>query len=69
MSDIGIITLSDIIILVLAGCAPGLVIGAMIGAWRGLGAGRGRRILGALVYGLAGFGLAFAGWWLYFRMI
>jgi hypothetical protein len=38
---------------------PGLVVGAMLGAWPRKGA----RISGAVWGGLAGAGLALAGWW------
>jgi hypothetical protein len=37
MSDIGIFSTWDIIVMILVACAPGLVIGAGIGAWVGAG--------------------------------
>ena len=69
MSDIGIFSTSDLVVLILIACAPGLVIGAAFGAWFGLGKNPGRRLRGAIVFGLTGFGLAFAGWWLYLTVI
>jgi hypothetical protein len=55
--------------MILVACAPGLVIGAGIGAWIGVGKNPGRRLKGATVFGLTGFALAFAGWWLYLMVI
>ena len=69
MSDIGIFSTWDIIVMILVACAPGLVIGAGIGAWVGAGKNPGRRLKGATVFGLTGFALAFAGWWLYLTVI
>jgi hypothetical protein len=69
MSDIGIFSTWDIIVMILVACAPGLVIGAGIGAWVGAGKNPGRRLKGATVFGLTGFALAFAGWWLYLMVI
>ncbi|MEQ8306654.1 MAG: hypothetical protein RIA09_08845 [Hoeflea sp.] len=73
MSDIGIFSTLDMILLVLVGCAPGFVIGAGLGAWIGVG-GRGgnhprRRLIGAAIFGFAGFALAFAGWFVYLTEI
>jgi hypothetical protein len=66
MSDIGsIFSTWDIILMILVACAPGFVIGAAFGAWRNPG----RRLRGALFFGLTGFALAFAGWWLYLTVI
>ena len=66
MSDIGsIFSTWDIIAMILVACAPGFVIGAALGAWRNPG----RRLKGATVFGLTGFALAFAGWWLYLTVI
>ncbi|MCZ4289939.1 hypothetical protein [Hoeflea alexandrii] len=66
MSDIGsIFSTWDIIAMILAACAPGFVIGAALGAWRNPG----RRLSSATVFGLTGFALAFAGWWLYLTVI
>jgi hypothetical protein len=69
MSDIGIFSTWDIIVMILVACTPGLVIGAGIGAWIGVGKNPGRRLKGATVFGLTGFALAFAGWWLYLMVI
>lgn len=70
MSDIGsIFSTRDIILMILVACAPGLVIGAAFGAWRGVGENPGRRLRGATVFGSAGFALAFAFWWLYLTVI
>jgi hypothetical protein len=66
MSDIGsIFSTWDIVLMILVACAPGFVIGAAFGAWRGFGKNPGRRLRGAIVFGLTGFALAFAGWWFY----
>lgn len=66
MSDIGsIFTTADIILMVLVSCAPGFVLGAALGAWKRPG----RRLRGAVLYGVAGFALAFGGWWLYLMEI
>ncbi len=70
MSDIGsIFTTADIILMILAACAPGLVLGAMLGAFLGMGKNPGRRLRGATIFGLTGFVLAFAGWWIYLTVI
>ncbi len=66
MSDIGsIFTTADIILMILAACAPGLVLGAALGAWKSPG----HRLRGAALYGAAGFGLAFVGWWFYLEVM
>jgi hypothetical protein len=66
MSDIGsIFSTWDIVVMILAACAPGLVLGAIHGAWKNPG----RRLRGATIFGLTGFGLAFAGWWIYLTVI
>ncbi len=52
MSDIVIFSTWDIIVMILVACAPGLVIGAGIGAWVGAGKNPGRRLKGATVFGL-----------------
>ncbi|WP_417419389.1 hypothetical protein [Hoeflea sp.] len=69
MSDIGIFSTSDIVVMILVACAPGFVIGAVLGAWSGVGRNPGRRLRGATIFGLTGFGLAFAGWWIYLTVI
>lgn len=66
MSDIGqIFSTTDLILMVLIGCGPGFVIGAALGAWRC----RTHRLRGALIGGVAGFALAFAGWWIYLTIL
>ncbi|WP_417413523.1 hypothetical protein [Hoeflea sp.] len=66
MSDIGsIFSTWDIIAMILVACAPGLVLGGIFGAWQSPG----HRLRGAAIYGAAGFGLAFAFWWLYLTVI
>ncbi|WP_339765370.1 hypothetical protein [uncultured Hoeflea sp.] len=65
MSDIGIFSTSDIVLMIAIACAPGLVLGGILGAWRSPG----HRLRGAALYGAAGFGLAFAFWWLYLTVI
>lgn len=70
MSDIGsIFSTWDILLMILVACAPGLVIGAALGAYFGAGRNPGRRLRGATVFGLGGFALAFAGWWLYLMVV
>lgn len=70
MSDIGsIFSTWDIILMILVACAPGFVIGAAFGAWRGIGGTPGGRLRGAVLYGLGGFALAFGFWWLYLTVI
>lgn len=70
MSDIGpIFSTADLLLMALVGCAPGLVIGAALGAWFGVGRNPGRRLRGATIVGLTGFVLAFAGWWIYLTVI
>ena len=66
MSDIGsIFSTWDIIAMILAACAPGFVIGAALGVWKKPG----HRLRGATIFGLTGFVLAFAGWWIYLTVI
>lgn len=66
MSDIGsIFSTWDLILMALVACAPGFVIGAAFGAWKNPG----HRLRSAIVFGLTGFALAFAGWWLYLTVI
>ncbi|MBU4530957.1 MAG: hypothetical protein KUA43_05345 [Hoeflea sp.] len=65
MSDIGIFSTFDLMLLALIACSPGLALGAALGAWRSPG----HRIRGAALYGMAGFMLAFAGWWVYLTEI
>lgn len=65
MSDIGMFSTGDLILLALIACSPGLVIGAGLGAFFSPG----RRFRGAVVCGIAGFGLAFAVWWVYLTKI
>ena len=66
MSDIGsIFTTADILLMILVACAPGLVIGAALGAWKSPG----HRLRGVAMGGGAGFALAFALWWLYLTQI
>jgi hypothetical protein len=65
MSDISIFSTADIVLMILVACAPGLVLGAALGAWKSPG----RRLVGAVLYGVAGFALAFGGWWLYLTVI
>ncbi|KGF68605.1 hypothetical protein LL06_15390 [Hoeflea sp. BAL378] len=66
MSDIGsIFSTGDLILMALIGCAPGFVLGAALGAW----ASPGHRLRGAALWGLAGFALAFAAWWVYLTVI
>ena len=66
MSDIGtIFSTGDIILMILVACAPGLVLGAALGAWKCPG----RRISGAALFGAGGFLLAFLGWWLYLVVV
>lgn len=69
MSDIGIFSTADLMLLALIGCAPGFVVGAALGAWRGVGENPGRRLMSAAIFGFAGFALAFAGWWIYLTEI
>jgi hypothetical protein len=69
MSDIGLFSTFDMIMLALAGCAPGFVIGAGLGAWVGVGNHPLRRLIGAAFFGFAGFALAFAGWFVYLTEI
>ncbi|WP_420410317.1 hypothetical protein [Hoeflea sp.] len=69
MSDIGIFSTFDIIVLALIGCAPGFVIGAGLGAWVGVGSHSLRRLIGAAIFGSGGFALAFAGWFVYLTEI
>ena len=70
MSDIGsIFSTWDLILMAMIACSPGLVIGAALGAWRGVGKNPGRRLRGATLFGLTGFALALAGWWLYLTVI
>jgi hypothetical protein len=67
MSDIGsIVSLWDITVMLLVASQPGLLIGAALGAWR---SPRGYRARGGLIGGVAGFALAFAGWWIYLLAI
>lgn len=66
MSDIGpIFSTTDLMLMALIACAPGLVLGAILGAWRSPG----HRLRGAALYGGVGFGLAFLGWWAYLTII
>ena len=65
MSDIGIFSSLDLILLALIACSPGFAIGAALGAWQNPG----HRIRGAFFAGIAGFALAFAGWWVYLTEI
>jgi len=66
MSDIGsIFSTWDLILMALVACAPGFVIGAAFGAWKNPG----HRLSSATVFGLTGFALAFAGWWIYLTVI
>lgn len=66
MSDIGpILSTADLMLMALIACAPGFVIGAGLGAWRNPG----RRLIGAAIFGFAGFALALAGWWIYLTQI
>lgn len=70
MSDIGsIFSTWDIILMILVACAPGFVIGAALGAYFGAGRNPGHRLRGAMFFGLTGFALAFAGWWIYLTVI
>lgn len=54
MSDIGIFSALDLMVLALIGCAPGFVIGAGLGALVGVGSHPRRRLIGAAIFGLAG---------------
>ena len=66
MSDIGsIFSTWDILLMIAVACAPGLVLGAALGGWKSPG----HRLRGGLVWGLAGFALAFAGWWFYLEVV
>ncbi|WP_139112581.1 hypothetical protein [Hoeflea olei] len=66
MPDIGLVfTPMDIVLAVLIGCAPGLVLGAALGAWKNPG----HRFRAAVLWGAIGFILAFAGWWVYLTVI
>lgn len=66
MSDIGsIFSTGDIVLMILVACAPGLLGGAIIGAFKH----RSNRILGSLVYAIAGFVVFFIGWWIYLSVI
>jgi len=65
MSDIGIFSTLDLVVLALIGCSPGLALGAALGAW----ISPGRRLRGAAMFGMTGFALAFAGWWVYLTEI
>ena len=69
MSDIGLFSTFDMIMLALAGCAPGFVIGAGLGAWAAVGNHSPRRLTGAAIFRFAGFALAFAGWFVYLTVI
>ncbi|WP_299860936.1 hypothetical protein [uncultured Hoeflea sp.] len=67
MSDIGsILSMRDVTTILLIASQPGLLIGAAIGAWR---SPKGERARGGLVGAVAGFALAFAGWWIYFLVV
>lgn len=65
MSDIGIFSTGDLILLALIACSPGLVLGAGLGAWMSPG----RRMGGAALGGIAGFALAFGAWWVYLTIL
>lgn len=65
MSDIGIFSTADLLLMALVACAPGFLAGAALGAWRNPG----RRLSSAAIFGFAGFVLAFAGWWIYLTVI
>lgn len=64
MSDIGIFSNTDIVLMILVALTPGALFGAGIGAWRS----RGRRLNGALIGALIGFALGVPGWGLYFDL-
>lgn len=65
MSDIGIFSTTDLIVLALIACSPGLALGAALGAWKNPG----HRLRSAAIFGFAGFVLAFAFWWIYLTEI
>ncbi|MBC7283770.1 hypothetical protein [Hoeflea sp.] len=65
MSDIGIFSTSDLVMLALIACSPGFALGVALGAW----ISPGHRLRGGLLVGIAGFVLAFAGWWVYLTIL
>ena len=65
MSDIGIFSTGDLILLALVACSPGFVLGAGLGAW----ASPGHRLRGAALGGIAGFALALSAWWVYLTIL
>ena len=69
MSDIGIFSTADLMVLALVACAPGFVIGAAAALWFSRRHGWRQRLVNAALSGLAGFALAFAGWWVYLTVI